>query len=95
MVWFFQDITGDAGVGLLVNNAANHPMFNKITSVKVEQMMDTFNVNVVGPLLLTKSLLPLLKTSSKKTKASNAEAPLILNMSTALGSIGKNKGSGE
>jgi NAD(P)-dependent dehydrogenase (short-subunit alcohol dehydrogenase family) len=52
--------------------------------VKVEQMEATFRTNVIGPLFLSKALIPLMKKSE-------ASFSLIVNMSSSLGSIENNK----
>ena len=58
-------------------------------------MSDTFNVNVIAPLMLSRALLPLLKKGADASKnQSQIEPPLIVNISSILGSIESNKGNG-
>ncbi len=64
------------------------------------QMLDTFNVNVVAPLMVTKALLPLLNRAVEwrktvKGKDGEVKKPLVVNMSSILGSIENNTGIGE
>ena len=59
-------------------------------------MAETFNVNVTAPLMLTKAMLPLLKKAAEVGKSQeNLEFPLIVNLSSILGSIENNKGNGK
>lgn len=66
--------------------------FLGLKALKASELIDTFTVNVVAPLMLTKAFLPLLK----KASASNNSEPLgvkraaIVNMSSILGSIAAN-----
>ena len=58
------------------------PKATRYNLVKVEQMENTFRTNVIAPLLLSRSMLPLMK---------NDQGSLIVNMSSILGSIENNK----
>ena len=63
---------------------------------EIFQMAETFNVNVTAPLMLTKAMLPLLKKAAEVSKSQeNLEFPLIVNLSSILGSIENNKGNGK
>lgn len=44
----------DDGLNVLFNNAGYSPKSTRINMVKAEQMMETFQVNTVGPIMLTK-----------------------------------------
>lgn len=57
-------IVADDGLDLLINNAGVLVRSN-IESVTPEDMLTNFNINSVAPLILTKTLLPLLKVTSK------------------------------
>ncbi|XP_039301255.1 C-factor isoform X1 [Nilaparvata lugens] len=52
-----QDVVGDAGLNLLVNNAGVSSKFTRVNLVKADQMTDNFLVNSVAPLMLTKASL--------------------------------------
>ncbi len=60
------------------------------------QMNDTYNVNVTGPLMLTKALLPLMKVAAEtRKKEGKADLkPLVVNMGSYLGSVHNNDGRG-
>ena len=55
-----KQIVGNDGVDTLINNAGIQPRDN-LASVTAESMLETYTVNTVAPLLLTKSFLPLLR----------------------------------
>jgi len=46
--------TNGAGLNLLINNAGVSSKYAKISAVKKEQLMENFEINAVGPILLTK-----------------------------------------
>lgn len=55
-----QTIVGDEGIDLLVNNAGIY-LKGDLDSITADNMITNFEVNTVAPLILTKTLLPLLK----------------------------------
>ncbi len=65
---------------LLFNNAAIHPGEESITALKAETLIDTFRVNAVGPMLVARYYLDLLKA---------ANTPKIINISSEAGSISR------
>ncbi|KAG5885197.1 hypothetical protein JTB14_012221 [Gonioctena quinquepunctata] len=90
------DIVKEDGLNVLFNNAGYSPKSTRINFVKEAQMMETFAINTVGPLFLTKALLPLLKKASDANNnlplGSNKSA--VINMSSILGSISSNDNGG-
>ncbi|EFN85971.1 uncharacterized protein LOC105181878 [Harpegnathos saltator] len=86
-----------AGLNVLFNNAGISSKFTRLGLVKKQQITDAFLVNTVAPILLTKALLPLLKTAAKnaedKIKLSVNRAAVI-NMTSILGSIAENTDGG-
>jgi len=74
---------------ILINNAGISPKATRINLVKAEQMTETFHTNVVAPLFLTKSFIPLLSNTGKCEDMS-----LIVNLSSILGSIAENTKQG-
>ncbi|XP_053972108.1 C-factor [Hylaeus volcanicus] len=88
---------GNDGLNVLFNNAGVSPKFTRLGFVKEEQLTETFFVNTVVPILLTKALWPLLKVASDnfedKSKMSVNKAAVI-NMSSILGSITDNNQGG-
>ncbi|GFU55320.1 c-factor [Nephila pilipes] len=86
---------GGTGLNLLINNAG---ILHKhsLEDVTMNAMMENFEVNTVSPLLLTKSLLPLLKTAASKVdgdKLSCARAAVV-NITSKMGSIDDNTSGG-
>ncbi|KAM4018724.1 C-signal-like [Anomaloglossus baeobatrachus] len=77
-----------SGLNLLINNAGVMPR-TSLDQVDGDEMIDTFNTNVVGSLQVSQAFYPLLKKSAEK----NAEKPLgcekaaLVNVSSVLGSI--------
>ncbi len=66
---------------LLINNAGIFPRANKIEEVNFDDYSRTLAVNTVGPVRVTRALLPNLRLGDKKT---------IANITSRLGSIGLN-----
>lgn len=91
-----ESIVGDDGLNVLFNNAGYSPKSTRINMVKAEQLAETFAINTIGPIMLTKALLPLLYRAAAK----NVNAPIscskaaVINMSSFLGSIELNKDGG-
>jgi len=83
-----QQITNK--LDILINNAGVSPKATRINLVQPEQMTRTFHTNVVAPLFLTKTLLPLLQ---RKSECDESES-LIVNLSSILGSIAENTKQG-
>nr|CAI5843138.1 unnamed protein product [Callosobruchus analis] len=91
-----EEIVKDEGLNVLFNNAGCSPKSTRINFVKTEQLVDTYLVNTVAPIMLTKALLPVLKKASELYKdlplGSNRSA--VINMSSILGSIRANDNGG-
>lgn len=49
-----ERIVKDDGLNMLFNNAGYSPKSTRINLVKPEQMMESFQINTVGPVILTK-----------------------------------------
>lgn len=74
----------DGSVDLLVNNAGVVGAWESLDGFVTEVALDTYNVNALGPLRVTRALLPHLL---------RAAAPRVVHLSSGMGSIGDN-GSG-
>ncbi|KAF9822390.1 hypothetical protein SFRURICE_017665 [Spodoptera frugiperda] len=89
-------IVGEQGLNLLINNAGVTTKFTKLPYVKTEQLLDNLTVNTIAPIMLTKSLLPILKQAAD----ANSDNPMgvhraaVINMSSILGSIAQNDQGG-
>ncbi|XP_063801308.1 C-signal-like [Pseudophryne corroboree] len=79
-----------AGLNVLVNNAGIMPV-STLESADAEDLMRVYNTNVIGPLLLAKAFLPLLKKAAAENpqKAIGCSKSALINISTLLGSIEK------
>jgi len=81
---------GTDGLNILVNNAGVSPKSTRINLVTPEQMTETFFCNVVAPLMLTKSLIPMLGQGAQTSDKNS----LVVNLSSILGSIAENTKQG-
>uniref|UniRef100_A0A671MCD5 Uncharacterized protein n=1 Tax=Sinocyclocheilus anshuiensis TaxID=1608454 RepID=A0A671MCD5_9TELE len=81
-------LLGNNGLNLLVNNAAIVAN-GTIQTSSVEDMKNTFNTNVIGPLLIIREYLPYLQMAAKASgipgMSSNKAA--VINISTVAGSM--------
>ena len=76
---------GDQSVDLLINNAGIFPRVRTITDVSFDDVTRTFAVNTIGPMRVTRALLPNLRGGQVKK---------IVNITSRLGSIADNSGGG-
>lgn len=89
-------LVGGRGLNLLINNAGVAPRSTRINMVRWPQMVDTFTVNAVAPVMLSKALLPQLKAAAALTEGSDlsVQRAAIINISSILGSIQNNDQGG-
>lgn len=76
---------GDLPVDLLINNAGTGGRVQKLEELDPDEAREVFEVNCLGPMRVTKALLPALRRGQKK---------LVVNITSALGSIERNTGGG-
>ena len=82
-----KDIIGTQnGLNLLINNSGYLDENRALDKITAEDMMYSYEVNCVGPLLLTRELLPLLKSAAKPGQFSIDHSACIF-MSSIIGSI--------
>uniref|UniRef100_A0A2A4JM24 Short-chain dehydrogenase n=1 Tax=Heliothis virescens TaxID=7102 RepID=A0A2A4JM24_HELVI len=87
-----SEAVGKQGLNLLINNAGVTTKYTKLPYVKAEQLLDNLSVNTIAPIMLTKSLLPILKQAAD----ANSDKPMgwhraaVINISSILGSIEQN-----
>lgn len=97
LVQIVSEKVGNAGLNVLFNNAGVSSKFTRLGLVKEEQLTQTFLVNTVAPVLLTKAFVPLLKLAANnyedKSKM-NVSRSAVINMSSTLGSIADNQSGG-
>lgn len=89
-----EEVVQGEGLNVLFNNAGISPRssFHGIPKLKVSELMDTFEVNCVAPLMLTKAFLPLLKKAANHNKSLpvSPQRAAVINMSSILGSVALN-----
>lgn len=98
------EVVGDAGLNVLFNNAGLFQWEDSLADVTAEQLSSIYQNNVVGPAMLTKTLLPLLQQAASQTIAGTTSKDAgtglsvcracIVNQSSALGSIASNETGG-
>jgi len=87
-------LIGDVRLDFLVNNAAAQTGHATALSITSEAFMEDMQGNVLGPALVAKAFLPLLERSAPNVPSgSPGRPPVVLNMSSGLGSIGLKYGA--
>ncbi len=74
------------GLDLLINNAGVNPQDETLASLNAQAMLHTFQVNSVGPLLVTKGFLDLLK---------RGDDPKVINITSKMGSLASKQSGGD
>jgi len=82
-----ERLIGDGRLDYLVNNAAAQTGTPTALQITSEAFIEDMKGNVLGPALIAQAFLSLLERSSALSKP-----PVVLNMSSGLGSIGLNYG---
>lgn len=80
----FADALGDTMVDMLINNAGVSGGWEGFFEANFTTALSTFNTNALGPMRVTRALLPHLRRSSRRR---------IVNISTEMGSIAEAEGS--
>ncbi|KAF3700072.1 Carbonyl reductase [NADPH] 1 [Channa argus] len=81
-------VTGAGGLNLLINNAGI--LFrDNVQTTTPENMQDTFNTNVLAPVLITQEFTPLLRTASKASMipGMSCRKAAVINISALLASF--------
>uniref|UniRef100_A0A8D2IWJ3 C-factor n=1 Tax=Varanus komodoensis TaxID=61221 RepID=A0A8D2IWJ3_VARKO len=86
---YVEDHLEDTGLNLLINNAGVLAEV-ALETVAPQDMLNGYNSNVVGPLLVSQAFLPLLRRAAQGSiqKGLSCSRAAIINISTVLGSIG-------
>ncbi|KAM3828791.1 C-signal-like [Vipera latastei] len=79
------------GLSLLINNAGRNSQALFLEHVDQEDMLMSYKTNTVGPLLVVKEFLPLLKKAAKETTKENmgGNKAVVINISSIISSIGE------
>ncbi|KAM6430333.1 C-signal-like [Liasis olivaceus] len=79
------------GLNLLINNAGRNSQNPFLEDVDQQDMLLTYNTNAVGPLLIVKEFLPLLKKAAKETASKDlgGNKAVVINISSLISSIGQ------
>ncbi|XP_060110151.1 C-signal-like [Heteronotia binoei] len=83
-----ESLLNGRGLNVLINNAGVNS-YGSLETVQPEEMLSVFNTNVVGPILVVKECLPLLKKAARETAAEgmSCQKAAIINITSKLGSI--------
>ncbi|XP_063168777.1 C-signal-like [Candoia aspera] len=86
-----ESCLGGKGLNLLINNAAKNSKRFLLEAVEQQDMLSVYNTNVVGPTLVVKEFLPLLKKAAKETATEElaCKRAAVINISSLIGSIGQ------
>lgn len=74
---------GEQSIDLLINNAGIFPRSGSLDEVDFADVSKTYEVNTIGPMRVTRALLPHLRRGKSK---------LVVNITSGLGSIANNGG---
>ena len=88
-----SDIVKELGLNLVIQNSGYRANNRELDNITPEDMIYFYEVNCVGPLFLTKELLPLIKTAVSKDKPLfKVENAACVFISTEMGSIANSAG---
>ncbi|KAK3084288.1 hypothetical protein FSP39_011115 [Pinctada imbricata] len=90
-----ESVLIDRGLNLLINNSGiNYRM--SLDNVTADKLNTVFQTNVTGPIMVTKTFLPLLKkaASQHEDKSLSTSRAAVINISSILGSIEENSSGG-
>ncbi|XP_052060125.1 C-factor-like isoform X1 [Mytilus californianus] len=84
------------GLNLLINNAGIAYKKQFLGNLEKQTLIEQFDVNIFGPILVSQALLPYIKQAAKSSTYTslNCNRAAIVNMSSILGSIAENQSGG-
>ncbi|KAF7699100.1 C-factor [Silurus meridionalis] len=86
-----EQIVQKDGLNCLINNAGINIIAN-FETVTAEKMLENFHTNSVGPLMITKAMLPMLKLAAANAVGMGIHRAAVINMTSLLGSVELNWG---
>ncbi|KAB5574934.1 hypothetical protein PHYPO_G00214780 [Pangasianodon hypophthalmus] len=86
-----EQIVQEDGLNCLINNAGINVIAD-FETVTAEKMLENFHTNSVGPLMITKAMLPMLKRAAAKGVGMGIHRAAVINMTSLLGSVELNWG---
>jgi len=98
VVALVDETTGGQGLNMLINNSGtiDGKGDNTLANLTIEAIRNQLEVNLLGPMFLTKAFLPLLEKAASKSKASpvGVKKAAVVNVSTKMASIADNTSGG-
>ncbi|CAC5404110.1 unnamed protein product [Mytilus coruscus] len=84
------------GLNLLINNAGIAYKKQFLGNLEKQTLIEQFDVNIFGPILVSQALLPYIKQAAKSSTDTslNCNRAAIVNMSSILGSMAENQSGG-
>jgi NAD(P)-dependent dehydrogenase (short-subunit alcohol dehydrogenase family) len=90
--------TKEAGLNLLINNAGISSKYARLSGVRKEDLVASFETNTIAPILLTKAFLNQLQKAAESVPDKDApwgiKRAAVVNISSILGSIASNDNGG-
>ncbi|KAE9417535.1 hypothetical protein Angca_006818, partial [Angiostrongylus cantonensis] len=88
-----QKLVGEAGLNVLLNNAAIFPPYFTTGAIDRQTLLDCLNVNTIGAAVTSQTFLPLLRKASSRDTGDHfsVDRAAIINISSFYGSVGKNE----
>lgn len=85
-----DELVGDTGLDVLINNAGVY-LHVSLLEGTTDDMMENFKINAVAPLMITRSLVPLLRKASTRN---SPYRPTVVNITSKMGSMDDNTSGG-
>lgn len=85
-----EELVGENGLDLVINNAGAYLKVSLLEGSS-DDVLENFKINAVAPLMMTRSLFSLLRKAASKN---NGYHPLVVNVTSKMGSIEDNTSGG-
>ena len=89
-----KEIVGEEGLNCVINNAGILHFINSIENLTVESLQTTYEVNAIGPAMVVKACVPLLRKASSLLSGNEmgVSRAAIVNISSTAGSMESERG---